>query len=86
MYEGEYRTVVEEEDYDSEIAKQFIRDAEECGLEPYHYHGRFYWEGPAVNLKGAGDFYTSVPTQQDSMGLGMVVYPVQKAQLNKEEN
>ena len=79
------RLAVTEEDYDTETAKQFIRDALKCGLEPYHYNGRCCWEGPAVDVSGAGDFCTKVGTRQDSMGKGLVVYPNQSAQMITEE-
>lgn len=66
-------------DYDSDDAKQFIRDAELCDLVPFHYRGRFYWEGPAVRVSSFGEFKTDVPVQHDSLGLGFVVYPVEPA-------
>ena len=54
----------------------FVDWAEESGFEPYHYHGRYSWEGPAVNLGSIGEA-VGIPVrfQIDGMGLGVVVYP-----------
>ena len=43
------------EDYSAQHAQQFVRDMSDAGLEPYHYHGRFHWEGPAVNVDNLQD-------------------------------
>ena len=58
---------------------KFAKDMKTAGFKPYHYRGRFYYEGPAVNcdqeefqtVLGA----TKIPVQWDDMGLGKVVYP-----------
>ena len=57
-----------------------------AGLEPYHYHGRFWWEGPAVNVDNLQEALseTRVKCQWDNMGLGYVVYPVMFGRLTKE--
>lgn len=62
--------------YTSEDCVRFVEWAKDNGYEPYHYRGRFYWEGPAVNLDSIGDA-VNVPVrfQTDSMGLGVVIYP-----------
>jgi len=48
------------------------------GIKVYHYKGRFYWEGPAVNVDNIKDALsaTKVKCQWDRLGLGYVVYPV----------
>ncbi len=63
--------------YDRKNYRTFVRDMEAAGLEPYHYRGRWYWEGPAVNVDDLQDALsnTKVPCQWDNMGLGWVVYP-----------
>jgi len=57
--------------------QRFTVDMEAAGLHPYHYRGRFYFEGPAVNVDDLQDAIraTSVSVQWDHMGLGFVVYP-----------
>lgn len=56
---------------------KFVKDMKKAGLEPYHYHGRYYWHGPAVTVKNVQLAFsaTKVPCQYDQMGLGYVVYP-----------
>lgn len=56
---------------------QFVRDMLDADLEPYHYRGRFYYEGPAVNVDDLQEAIraTKVNVQWDNMGLGWVVYP-----------
>jgi hypothetical protein len=63
--------------YEQARYNQFVRDMIDAGLEPYHYRGRFFYEGPAVNVDGLQDAHrhTDVPCQSDNMGLGYVVYP-----------
>jgi hypothetical protein len=58
---------------------QFENDMYEAGFRPYHYHGRAMWHGPAVNADDVQDVIraTSVRVTWDSMGHGVVVYPVQ---------
>jgi hypothetical protein len=76
-----------ENDYNSEIAKQFIRETRSAGFDPEHYHGRFFWQGPAVRADHVSEVMsvTSVPCQSDSMGLGVIVYPVQSAKRKEKE-
>lgn len=71
------REIVTEQDYESETAKQFCREVTAVGFKPFHYHGRWFWEGPAIvvnDLEG-GFCSTTVKCQHDNMGLGWVVYP-----------
>lgn len=58
--------------------RQFVEDMEAAGLEVEHYHGRFFWQGPAVRVDDLQDAmrHTSVKLQYDNMGLGWIVYPV----------
>lgn len=57
---------------------QFVADMAEAGLKTHHYHGRFWWEGPAVEVDGLQDAlsYTKVKCQWDHLGLGWIVYPI----------
>lgn len=71
--------------YQKEDHKRFVEAVTEADLTPYHYRGRFYYEGPAVDvshrempklyaaLHEAG--FSGDDLQQDNMGLDMVVYP-----------
>ena len=63
--------------YEKKHYNKFIKDMKKVGLKPYHYRGRFFWEGPAVNVDNIQDALsnTKVPCQHDGMGLGYVVYP-----------
>jgi len=63
--------------YKSHEHNLFVRDTQIAGLEPYHYRGRFYYEGPAVNVDDlqTGIRASGVQVQWDNMGLGWVVYP-----------
>lgn len=72
--------------YERLECKRFCEDMIEEGLEPYHYHGRFFWEGPAVTVADLQDALsiTKVPCQWDQLGLGYVVYPRQKETLKLE--
>ena len=71
-------------DYDNEDAAQFILDANEAGLEPFHYKGRYFWQGPAVIVRDFSSLRTNVKTQHDNMGLNFVVYPVASARMVSE--
>ena len=64
--------------YTNKDCVQFIEDMEEAGLEVQHYRGRFFWEGPAVEVDNLQDAMqaTKVRVQYDNMGLGFIVYPV----------
>jgi len=68
-------------DYSNEDAQLFIEDCEMAGLHPFHYNGRYFWEGPAVIVDGMGRIQTSVDLQQDNMGLDYVIYPVRSSNL-----
>jgi hypothetical protein len=69
--------IEEREPYDNPNHRQFVEDMQNAGLEPYHYRGRFFYEGPAVTVddlqQGLGA--TLVKCQWDQMGRGWVVYP-----------
>jgi hypothetical protein len=56
---------------------QFVADMLDTGLLPFHYRGRFFWEGPAVAVDDLQDALgaTKVRCQWDGFGLGWVVYP-----------
>lgn len=69
--------LVDPDDYDNITCQQFVRECQDAGLDVEHYHGRFYWEGPAVRADYLSDVMsvTGVRCQSDSMGLGVIVYP-----------
>jgi hypothetical protein len=56
---------------------KFVFDMEKAGLTVEHYHGRFFWEGPAVRVDDLQDAMseTRVRVQYDNMGMGWIVYP-----------
>jgi hypothetical protein len=66
--------------YTNPQCKKFVKDMKKAGLEPKHYRGRWFWEGPAVDVDSLQDALsnTKVKCQYDHMGLGYVVYPVAK--------
>ena len=66
--------------YTNKDCVRFERDMRKAGLEPYHYRGRWYWQGPAVNVDDLQEALsnTKVKCQWDSMGLGYVVYPKER--------
>lgn len=74
MYDEDER---EQRTYTDRDCIQFVDDMEQAGLEVEHYHGRFYWEGPAVRVDDLQDAMseTKVRVQYDNMGLGWIVYP-----------
>lgn len=69
---------VKPEQYSNPQHIRFVKDMLKAGLKPYHYRGRFYWQGPAVNVDDLQDAMseTRVKVQWDNMGQGFVVYPV----------
>ena len=69
--------------YAEKHATQFVADMQQADLEVEHYHGRFFWEGPAVRVDDLQDAlrHTDVRCQWDNMGLGYIVYPKQSARL-----
>ena len=72
--------VHEELEYGHEDCNRFVQDMADADLEPYHYRGRNFWEGPAVNVACLQDALSStkVKCQWDQMGMGWVVYPIAK--------
>lgn len=56
---------------------RFALEAEAADLEVRRYHGRFHYDGPAVNADSVEDVtrHITVSCQHDSMGRGVVVYP-----------
>lgn len=61
--------------------EQFKNDMIEAGYEVRTYQGRGFWKGYAVSVERY-DFQdvaraTRVRLQQDSLGLGIIVYPVE---------
>jgi len=59
----------------------FVERAKEAGFEVEHYHGRNFWEGPAVRVRDSYEAQeliraTSMRLQSDNMGLGFIYYPV----------
>lgn len=65
-------------EYTEPDAIQFVEDMRQAMLPVEHYHGRFYWQGPAVRVDDLQDAMseTKVRVQWDSMGMGYIVYPV----------
>jgi len=75
--------------YKEKHAKKFVKDMTDAGLSPYHYHGRYYYHGPAVNCQSWLEAMrsTRVNCTYDQMGKGFVVYPRVSATLvSKEED
>jgi hypothetical protein len=68
--------------YTARDAVQFVNDMEsaEGFYEVEHYHGRAYWEGPAVRVEKneLQDVIraTTVRLQWDTLGDGWIVYPI----------
>jgi hypothetical protein len=67
---GSTMPITETEKFEDEMA--------EAGFEVFHYHGRFFWHGPAVVTSDPQAVIraTTVRVQQDSMGMGAVIYPL----------
>ena len=63
--------------YSDPDCRTFVHDMEAVGLEPFHYNGRYFWEGPAVSVDDLQDALgaTRIKCQFDALGLGFVVYP-----------
>lgn len=74
--------------YDNALCNQFLEDMQSRGLEPFHYHGRFFYQGPAVDVDHLQEAmqHTSIPVQWDSLGLGFVVYPKASGKLIEESS
>ena len=66
-----------EYEYEEPDHLRFVEDMAEAGLEVQYYQGRFYWEGPAVQVDDLQDAIgaTKVRCQWDNLGLGWIVYP-----------
>ncbi len=79
---------VNQNDYDKSVAKQFCNDMEDAGFDVFHYHGRFFWEGPAVVCGDLQEVIraTEIPLQWDSMGFDYVIYPKERAKLNENDS
>ena len=61
---------------------RFVRDMEKAGYEWYHYRGRYYYQGPAVNTDERNGptlqdvmRATRVKVIRDNMAFDWVVYP-----------
>lgn len=62
----------------------FRQALEAAGYEVEHYHGRYFWHGPAVRCATDITFQhvvrlannAGVICQWDSLGLGIIVYPM----------
>jgi hypothetical protein len=72
--------------YNDESCNKFVAECEAAGFEVEHYKGRFWWEGPAVRVKGDKEYLkvvraTTVNIQNDDMGKGMIIYPVKRGKL-----
>lgn len=72
--------------YTNKDCIRFVKDMKKAGLEVRHYRGRFFWEGPAVEVDSLQDAMqaTKVRVQYDNMGLGFIVYPVASDKGSKE--
>ena len=64
-------------EYDNEDCNQFVRDMEDIGMITRNYHGRNFYEGPAISCDNIQDVLskTEVPCQWDQLGKGFIVYP-----------
>ena len=64
-------------DYTDPDCIQFVEDMAQAGLRVEHYYGRFFYEGPGVQVDELQDAMsnTKVRVQYDSMGRGYIVYP-----------
>ena len=64
---------------ESKTQAQFRNDMENAGYEVLFYHGRWFYEGWAVDVEKdeLQDVIrsTDVKLQWDEMGLGLIVYP-----------
>lgn len=69
--------------YNNDTCNKFVKDMEKAGLKVKHYHGRFFWKGPAVRCDDIQDVLseTKVKCQWDNLGLGYIVYPKQPGSL-----
>lgn len=74
--------------YDNELCNQFIEDMEAADLPVFHYRGRWFYQGPAVDVDHLTDAmrHTQVPTQWDNLGRGFVVYPQASGKLMTPED
>jgi hypothetical protein len=68
--------------YDDPRYLKFVEDMQEQGFRVRHYHGRWYYSGPAVQTSrndciDLQDIMraTDVRLRTDSMGLETIVYP-----------
>ena len=82
---GSDRDRVEASRYKKDHHKRFVEAVNEAGLTPYHYQGRWYYEGPAVDIRSSErlKLYAALheagfdgdDLQKDNMGMDEVVYP-----------
>ena len=72
--------------YDNELCNQFIRDMKKADLPTFHYRGRWFYQGPAVDVDHLFEAMskTQIPTQWDNLGKGFVVYPQASGHLIEE--
>lgn len=68
--------------YDNPIYLKFVEDMNEQGFKVRHYHGRWYYSGPAVETSRRDDIdlqdimrATKVRLRTDNLGLETIVYP-----------
>ncbi len=81
----EHGLIQENREYDKEHHQRFVEAVENAEMEVYHYRGRYYYEGPAVNVSQSEmpKLYASLheagfggdDLQQDDMAFDKVVYP-----------
>jgi hypothetical protein len=66
--------------YSNPDCVKFVKDMKKNGKEVVHYHGRSFWEGPAVIFDNLQDGLsaTRVKCQWDNMGNDFVTYPKEK--------
>lgn len=71
------REEVQAEQYSTPDHIRFVADMKRARLKPYHYRGRNFYEGPAVDVGDIADAMsvTRVKCQFDQMGIDFVVYP-----------
>ena len=65
------------ERYEVNKLNRFEMDADAAGLTLSHYHGRYWYKGPAVSGDDIQELmsFTTVKLQSDSLGRGVIVYP-----------
>lgn len=60
--------------------QKFTEDMEAAGFEVEQYRGRFFYDGPAVRCEYSQEHdvirATTLRLTSDSMGRGLIIYPV----------